>query len=826
MRFLHAGGEVVEASTAHGWFLDNGWLIPVIPAVGFFVIILFGKRGRALHTNFPALLGLGSMLGSFVLSLGAAVQWISAVNSAHSSEGEVAIGRAVGAAFLRATEEEGPVPYVAPVIHQWTWWQSGGIEFTWGTHLDGLSLCVLVVVGLIASLVQLYSIEYVRDDRRFTHFFAALTLFAAGMMTMVLAESTVQFLLGWEIMGLCSFMLIGHWWEEYPNARAALKAFFTVRVGDTGLLIGLAILFFGSNDWINERFPGTGGGFSIQGLSAWALSGEASHSTLLAASVFLFIAVIGKSGQFPLHTWLPDAMAGPTPVSSLLHSSTMVVAGVFLVARFYPVFWEGMSITDSPVNFVVLIGGVTILIAAALAFVQNDIKKVLAYSTVSQLGYMIMGLGAGAWMPAVFHIFTHAFFKACLFLGAGSVSHSGSHHSFDMKQDMGGLKKHMPITFWTFVLSTIALAGIIPFSGFWSKDEILAYSDAGGYRAFLIIGLIGAVMTAAYMTRAVYLTFLGEPRGAAAGVHHDDAHGHDAHASHGDDHGHDAHGHDAHGSSGPHESGWLITTPLVILAGLATISGGLLIPPKPFEIELFKKWVEPSYYVVDGYVPGGETGEGGEEAIGRFVGMSALPLIAADEEGGEEGTEEAVPISAEEAGPLPAGEYRFFPEVIHPSWNWPKALLGVGLALGGGAVSYAVCSALYTGRRYVGLTRKNKLLGAGYTFLVNKYYLDALYEKVIVRGLVGPIAKAAYWINQNVLDAVVNATGLGGKLLGRWVYRNIDQRGVDGVVNGVGIVSSETGGALRGLQSGKVQQYGALLFGAAAVGAIVLVLTV
>ncbi len=270
--------------------------------------------------------------------------------------------------------------------------------------------------------MQIYSTEYVKGDRRYTHFFAALTLFSAGMLVMVLAENMVQLILGWEIMGLCSFLLIGHWWEDEENSRAALKAFFTVRVGDVGLLVGTAILYFSADDFAREH--GTNG-FNIRAISAWALSDGASSQVLFWGAIALFIACIGKSGQFPLHTWLPDAMAGPTPVSSLLHSSTMVVAGVFLVARLYPVFFVGLDILDTGVNLIAVIGGITIIIAAALAFVQDDIKKVLAYSTVSQLGYMMLGLGVGAWLPAVFHIFTHAFFKCCLFLCAGSISHSG-----------------------------------------------------------------------------------------------------------------------------------------------------------------------------------------------------------------------------------------------------------------------------------------------------------------------------------------------------------------------------------------------------------------
>src|SRR5204863_5688834 len=258
------------------------------------------------------------------------------------------------------------------------------------------------------------------------------------------------------------------------------------------------------------------GRFGVGGTNAFALRKGSVHSLMLAGALCLFIGIIGKSGQFPLHTWLPDAMAGPTPVSALIHAATMVVAGVYLGARVYPVFYEGFSIGHGGVNLMAAIGGTTVIIGAALAFVQDDIKKVLAYSTISQLGYMVMGLGVGAWLGAIFHLFTHAFFKADLFLGAGSVSHSGSHHSFDMKKDMGGLRRYMPQTFWTFIIGSLALAGIFPLAGFWSKDEILVNAGHNGYKAFLVIGAVGAFLTAAYMTRCVYLTFFGEYRGSIA----------------------------------------------------------------------------------------------------------------------------------------------------------------------------------------------------------------------------------------------------------------------------------------------------------------------
>jgi NADH-quinone oxidoreductase subunit L len=625
----------------------------------------------------------------------------------------------------------------------------------------------------------------------------------------------IQLILGWEIMGLCSFMLIGHWWEEGANSRAALKAFFTTRTGDIGLLVGTSVLFFSANSWTQENLGVSG--FSIRGLSAWALTGDPSHAAITVGAVALFIACIGKSGQFPLHTWLPDAMAGPTPVSSLLHSSTMVVAGVFLVGRLYPVFFEGMNILGSGVNLITVIGGITIVVAAALAFVQTDIKKVLAYSTVSQLGYMMMGLGAGAWLPAVFHIFTHAFFKACLFLAAGSISHSASHHSFEMKKDMGGLRKFMPITFTTWVISTLALCGVFPFAGFFSKDEIIDNVGHNGYTVFMVIGLVGAFMTAAYMTRATYLTFFGEPRGASAGESHDD-HG-DAHATHDT---HDAHdSHDAHASHGPHESNLFITVPLMILATLALSAGLFNATPFGKSWERMAKWVEPSSVVVEdmAHASVGETrfapsaiAAGGETPVGEDSHSAE----------GEHGAhaKSVCGTSTPEKGIC------YAPQLQHAPFKWAKGAMSVFIVLMGMLMSWLISVQMYTKKSgfFVGLTSRNKVLALGYRFLVNKYYLDHLYEKVIVHGIAHPIAKAAYWVNQNILDGIVNGAGLVTRRVAGWVYRNVDQRVVDGAVNGSGAVARGTGNALRPVQSGKVSQYGALLFAAAAVAGLVLII--
>ncbi|MFZ9446184.1 MAG: NADH-quinone oxidoreductase subunit L [Ilumatobacteraceae bacterium] len=789
-----ASSEAASAVLTSGFFLENAWVIPVIPAVAFALIIFFGRKMPMKGSEF----GILSMVASLVFSGGAIMQWIDRVNGAGEDQ------------------------YVAPIVKTWTWWQSGGMEFGLGQHVDGLTLAVLGVVAFISTLVQIYSVEYLRGDRRYTHFFASLTLFSAGMMNMVVAENMIQLILGWEIMGLCSFMLIGHWWEEGANSRAALKAFFTTRTGDVGLLAGTSILFFAANDWTQKTLGVSG--FSIRGLSAWALSGEPSHSAIVWGAAALFIAAIGKSGQFPLHTWLPDAMAGPTPVSSLLHSSTMVVAGVFLVARLYPVFFEGMDILGGSSNFIVIIGGITIVIAAALAFVQTDIKKVLAYSTVSQLGYMMMGLGAGAWLPAVFHIFTHAFFKACLFLGAGSISHSASHHSFEMKKDMGGLRKFMPVTFGTWIISTLALCGVFPFSGFFSKDEIIDNVGHNGYTLFMYVGLGGAFLTAAYMTRATYLTFFGEPRGAAAGEHHDDGHG-DDHAGAHDDHSHGDHAHadhhDAHASHdshhgdshGPHESPALITVPLIILAALAIGSGLLNAVPFGHSFENFTKWGEPRVEVTS------PTG------LATGVGGPGASRTAAEEEGdghSAEGGYHDSPCGKE----TPKDGICVAPQLSHAKFKWSKAALSMVIVLLGMVISWVLCVQLYDrkNKALVGLTERNALLGRGYRFLVNKYYLDALYENVIVRGIAHPVSAAAYWVNQNVLDGAVNGAGNITRKVSGWVYRNVDQRVVDGTVNASGEAARGLGGFLRPVQSGKVNQYGALLFGTAAIGALVLVI--
>ena len=378
-----------------------------------------------------------------------------------------------------------------------SWIAVGGIDITFGIMLDQLTAIMLVVVSGVSFLVQVYGIGYMHGDDGYTRYFAYMAMFTASMLGLVTARSVIQLFVFWELVGISSYLLIGFWMNRPSAAAAAKKAFLMTRFGDFGFL--LAILYLYSNDpsWldIQEMYHAIAGGMMAVSVASWIALG-------------FFLGAIGKSAQFPFHSWLPDAMEGPTSVSALIHSATMVTAGVFLVARFFPLF------EHSDIMFLVtLIGAITAVFAATMALVADDIKRVLAYSTVSQLGYMMFALGVGAYGAAVFHLFTHAFFKACLFLAAGSVHHAGG--TFNMKY-LGGLKDHMKVTYWAIVIASLSLAGIIPLSGFWSKDEILAHAFHGDSLVAifaLAMGLLAALMTAFYMFRAVIMTFHGEFRG-------------------------------------------------------------------------------------------------------------------------------------------------------------------------------------------------------------------------------------------------------------------------------------------------------------------------
>lgn len=417
----------------------------------------------------------------------------------------------------------------ALTFHLADWFSIGNIQINFSFLFDQLSVLWLLFVTGIGSLIHLYSISYMHEDENMHKFFSYLNLFVFFMITLVAGSNLLIMFIGWEGVGLCSYLLIGFWYKNQDYNDAAKKAFIMNRIGDLGFLIGIFILghLFGTLEFLEIK--------SLLGKDV------ISPSLLSIAALCLFIGACGKSAQLPLATWLPDAMAGPTPVSALIHAATMVTAGIFMVTRMNFLF----DLTPEIQNVIAIVGAITAIVAASIGLVQNDIKKVLAYSTVSQLGLMFLALGLGAYEVAVFHVITHAFFKACLFLGSGSVIHA-LHGEQDMR-NMGGLRKVMPITFWTMMISTLAISGIFPFSGFWSKDEILMTAFHQNIPLW-VIGSIASIMTAFYMFRLMYLTFFNDFRGTEEQKHH------------------------------LHESPALITIPLVILAALAAIGGAISLP--------------------------------------------------------------------------------------------------------------------------------------------------------------------------------------------------------------------------------------------------------
>jgi NADH-quinone oxidoreductase subunit L len=378
------------------------------------------------------------------------------------------------------------------------WFNVANTNFTAGFTIDEISAIMLIVVNTISSLVHLFSVKYMEGDKKYSRYFAHLGLFTFSMVGLILTSNILLMYVFWELVGICSYLLIGFWYENKAPQEAAKKAFIVNRIGDAGFFIGILILFV------------TLGTFNFTDIFAGVAAGKLNGGLLTATGILLFCGAIGKSAQFPLHVWLPDAMEGPTPVSALIHAATMVAAGVYLTARIF------VMLSADALTFVTFIGAITAFMAATIAITQNDIKKVLAYSTISQLGYMIMAIGAGAMSFGMFHLVTHAFFKACLFLTAGSVI-IGMHHLQDIRE-MGGLRKKMPITFWTFLIATFALCGIPFTSGFLSKDSILAatmvFAHINGGITYIIpiFGFLAAGMTAFYMFRLLIIAFLGEPR--------------------------------------------------------------------------------------------------------------------------------------------------------------------------------------------------------------------------------------------------------------------------------------------------------------------------
>ena len=483
----------------------------------------------------------------------------------------VAVSAVLSMYVFKLLAFDGAENYYANV---YTWFDIGNLSAHIGFMVDRLTATMMVVVTFVSLMVHVYTIGYMDEDPDYQRFFSYISLFTFSMLMLVMANNLLQLFFGWEAVGLVSYLLIGFWYKKPTAVFANMKAFLVNRVGDFGFLLGIAIVLMntGSLDYrtIFATAEQTMGG---QTMNLW---GAAEWSVPTIACILLFIGAMGKSAQVPLHVWLPDSMEGPTPISALIHAATMVTAGIFMVSRMSPLF----EMSDTALSFILIVGATTALFMGLIGIVQNDIKRVVAYSTLSQLGYMTVALGASAYSAAMFHLMTHAFFKALLFLGAGSVI-IALHHEQDLRR-MGGLRKYLPITFATAWIGTLALIGFPGTSGYFSKDAIIEAVHhterfGAGYAYFAVMA--GVFVTSFYSFRLLFLAFHGTKREAAD-------YGHDAHDEHAhEEHAHDKHGHDDHGHHAPHEPGWVVTLPLILLAIPSLIIG--LFFAKPMLVDNF-----------------------------------------------------------------------------------------------------------------------------------------------------------------------------------------------------------------------------------------------
>ncbi|TAK24540.1 MAG: NADH-quinone oxidoreductase subunit L [Chloroflexota bacterium] len=697
------------------------WLIPALPLAAFILITAFLRR----PTRLAGYVGVAAIAGSFLISM-------------------LVLAEGIAGSAAAMVNREAHGWYIERAIE---WMRLGKTHLEISFFVDPIGAVMLVVVTFVSMLVQIYSLGYMVEhgemDPGFSRFFSFLGLFTFSMLGLVLANNFVQLFVFWELVGLCSYLLVGFWYHKPEAAEAAKKAFITTRFGDLGFLIGILIVFTVT------------GAFAFTEVAKAVEAGTFAGPILAVTMVLLFCGAIGKSAQFPLHVWLPDAMEGPTPVSALIHAATMVAAGVYMVARLFVMFEASPTAMDT----VAWIGAFTAIFAATQGLVMRDIKRVLAYSTVSQLGYMMMALGIGGLAAGVFHLTTHAFFKALLFLGSGSVIHgSGEQDMFRL----GGLAAKMPTTRWTFLFGSLALAGIFPFAGFWSKDEILLEALNRGRLPLLIIGIVTAFMTAFYIFRAYFLTFSGRPRGDWTdpdALHAVDApqftidthltadpidrvayepiayyaathlpaveghgdHGHDAaqgHESHADASAHNEHHEHVRGAAHAHESPATMTGPLVVLAIFALLIG---LVGAPFFGNPFGVFVTGHEHTAEMNLP-------------LAAGTTALALFAI--------------------------------------WL-AKRLYG---------------QETFVREPLVGL------LGPIYGLLAHRYYLDEFYNWLIGLTILG-VASIAAWFDRNVIDRVVN---------------------------GVGWVTQRVGHVATLAHTGRVPNYALVVFGGIAV--IVLVL--
>lgn len=655
-------------------------LILLLPLLGFLLLIFFGK----LLPRIGDWLSSGLITTSLILSL---ILLVFKITNQPSES--------ISATF--------------------DWIMVGTQTISFGIMIDNLSAIMLVVVTLVSTLVHFFSIGYMKDDVRYSRYFAYLGLFSFSMLGIVLTNNILLMYIFWELVGLSSYLLIGHWYEKKSASNAANKAFIVNRIGDFGMFIGIMILFTSFST------------FTFEGIFGSIASGQLpfdSTGWLTAAGLLIFCGAVGKSAQFPLHVWLPDAMEGPTPVSALIHAATMVAAGVYLVARVFPM------LTADALLIIAYIGAITALIAATIAITQYDIKKVLAYSTISQLGYMIMALGVGAYTAGFMHLVTHAAFKAGLFLGAGSViyaMHTALHKQHDHDTDaqdirnMGGLKSKMPFTYATFLIFTLAISGIPFTSGFLSKDEILAgtlgFSTLNGHWILPLIGFLVAGLTAFYMFRLLILTFHGKPS-------------------------------NENRNRGIKESPLVMTIPLMILASL-------------------------SLFIFYSFNPFGASSGWFYAAIERP--LSIVPELL-----------------------QPAGNHLFH-EVVS-SVHTPAMILSILIAAGGVLIAFAT----YQWKK-ISADKLAERAGFLYRGSQNLWYFDKTYDKVFIGGTIY-VTKVLRWFDENIVDGIVNGVAVLTKGVSRisgWVDNNI----VDGIVNGIATAADRAGNLLTKIQTGKVQTY-------------------
>jgi len=672
------------------------------------------------------------------------------------------VGISTVIAFYLAFKSQGALRSTEPILdHLWTWIQVGRFRADFALALDRLSGTYALFVTFVGFLIHVFAVGYMHGDKGFYRFFAYLNLFMFAMLTLILADNFLLMFVGWEGVGLCSYLLIGYYTDRKEAGDAAKKAFITNRVGDWGFVLGVMLVFFltGSISFFDKPDHGVASALqAVAGMAVDAFTWKALFAGgATSVAILLFIGAAGKSAQIPLYVWLPDAMAGPTPVSALIHAATMVTAGVYMIVRCSTIYTHA----PTAMFIVAIIGAATAIFAATIGLAQNDIKKVLAYSTVSQLGYMFLACGVGAFVAAIFHVITHAFFKALLFLGSGSVIH-GMHHEQDMRR-MGGLKKYMPITFATMLTGWLAISGIPIFAGFFSKDEILWKTwSAGGFnlpspiwsKALWLVGAVTALLTAVYMTRMMVMTFWGPERFREKQLDHNLE-------------SHDAPEH--HGIHEPHESPWVMTVPLIVLAVLSTVGGFIGVP---YALgSLFSdhptNYIEETLAPVVSHVPAGSTHGEATNTADEIQWLTPKPQQL-----------DGAPAIHELEGSSPvAAEHAHSPEEIRQERL--LALVSVLIAAFGIGIGWLI----FQKRPLLQMPR----------ILENKYYVDEIYDATIIK----PVVMGSREVLWKLFDVGV----------------------IDGFLHSLGDAVTEGGRLVRHLQGGFVRSYAAIIL----IGALVLI---